>query len=207
MSSRREQKEAARERRLAAERAAQRQESRARRLRLGSAAAIAAAAIVAVVLLASHHSSTAHGSTGRVIDGIQCQSQEQVLFHIHAHLAIYVNGKAQTIPEGIGIAPPRSVQQSNEGPFVVGGSCFYWLHSHTADGVIHIESPIRRTYTLGNYLDVWGQPLPKGRLTAYVDGKPYRGAPRAIPLRAHTRIQLDYGTRVALKPFTFPSGL
>ena len=41
--------------------------------------------------------------------------------------------------------------------FVVGGSCFAWLHTHAADGVVHIESPTKRTYTLGNFFDVWGR--------------------------------------------------
>jgi hypothetical protein len=35
----------------------------------------------------------------------------------------------------------------------------YWLHTHAADGIIHIESPIRRIYTLGDFFDVWGEQL------------------------------------------------
>ena len=29
-----------------------------------------------------------------------------------------------------------------------------WLHTHAADGIVHIESPVDRTYTLGNFFDV-----------------------------------------------------
>ena len=153
-------------------------------------------------------------AAGRTVDGIKCESTEQVLFHIHAHLAVFVNGRPGTIPEGIGIAPPRSEEQTTEGPFVLGGSCFYWLHSHTADGVIHIESPLQRTFTLGNYFDVWNQPLSAtrvgaatGPVTAYVGGRPFTGDPRSIPLGAHAVIQLDVGTAVAPQPYTFPEGL
>jgi hypothetical protein len=153
-------------------------------------------------------------AVGRTVDGIKCESTEQVLFHIHAHLAVFVNGRPGTIPQGIGIAPPRSEEQTTEGPFVLGGSCFYWLHSHTADGVIHIESPLQRTFTLGNYFDVWNQPLSAtrvgqatGQVTAYVGGRPFTGDPQSIPLGAHTVIQLDVGTVVAPQPFTFPDGL
>jgi len=34
-----------------------------------------------------------------------------------------------------------------------------WLHTHAADGIIHTESPVERTYTLGDFFDIWGQPL------------------------------------------------
>ncbi|HEU0317379.1 MAG TPA: hypothetical protein VFR49_08620, partial [Solirubrobacteraceae bacterium] len=130
------------------------------------------------------------------------------------HLAVYVDGRPGAIPEGIGIAPPRSEEQSASGPFVLAGSCFYWLHSHTDDGVIHIESPLQRTYTLGNYFDIWHQPLSatevgqaSGPVSASVDGHPFAGDPRTIPLNAHAVIQLDVGTKVAPQPYTFPTGL
>ena len=153
-------------------------------------------------------------ATGAAVDGISCDVSEQVLFHIHAHLAVYVNGSARGIPAGIGIAPPRQAQQTDQGAFVSGGSCFYWLHSHTDDGVIHIESPEQRTFTLGDYFDIWGQPLgpqqvgpAQGTVIAYVDGKRVTGDPRRIALGAHTLIQLDVGQDVAPQPFTFAQGL
>ena len=158
--------------------------------------------------------STQGEAVGATVDGIRCEASEQVLFHIHAHLAVFVDGQPAVVPEGIGIAPPRSVQQYASGPFVLGGSCFYWLHSHTNDGVIHIESPIRRTYTLGNYFDVWNQPLSAtqvasahGPVTAYLDGRRFTGDPRTIPLGLHAVIQLDVGTNVAPRAYTFPAGL
>jgi hypothetical protein len=154
-------------------------------------------------------------ATGATVDGIQCQTNEQVVYHVHAHLAIYVNGAQRSIPAGIGIAPPRQIQTQSDGtPFVVGGSCFYWLHSHTADGIIHIESPDQRQYTLGNWFDIWQQPLSatqvgpvQGAVIAYVDGQRYTGDPRNIVLGAHTLVQLDLGQNVAPQPFSFPAGL
>ena len=74
-----------------------------------------------------------------------CLGTEQLAFHDHAHLAVFVNGAQRTVPAFIGIKPD--------------GSCLYWLHSHTPDGVIHMESPEQRSFTLGNYFDIWGQPL------------------------------------------------
>jgi hypothetical protein len=149
-------------------------------------------------------------ATGQTVDGIQCQTSEQVAYHIHAHLAIYANGQAQTVPAGIGIPNPQIDSSSGE-PFVVGGSCFYWLHSHATDGVIHIESPDQRKYTLGNWFDIWGQPLSttqvgsdKGAVTAYVNGQRHTGDPRDITLTAHAVIQLDVGSDVPPRPYTFP---
>jgi hypothetical protein len=149
------------------------------------------------------------------IDGIACQGSEQVLFHIHAHLTVFVRGAARQVPAGIGIAPPRQVAATPQGAFVTAGSCFMWLHTHAADGIIHTESPVDRTYTLGNFFDVWGQPLDReqvgpahGRVTALVNGRRFTGSPRAIPLLAHVQIQLEVGRPlVAPEVVAFPNGL
>jgi hypothetical protein len=153
-------------------------------------------------------------ATGQPVDGISCSTTEQTLFHIHAHLTVFVNGAARQIPYGIGI--PGAVMTSTAvGPFVSRGTCFYWLHTHAADGIIHIESPVHRTYTLGNFFDEWGQPLgpdqvgpASGHVTAIYNGKVYRGNPRDIPLTAHAQIQLEVSTPlVAPESITFPGGL
>jgi hypothetical protein len=145
--------------------------------------------------------SNSTSATGAVVDGIQCGGGEQTAFHVHTHLSIFVNGVQRQIPYGIGIVPPRQVQNTSSGPFVESGKCFYWLHTHAPDGIIHIESPVVRTYTLGNLFDIWGQPLGpdrvgpvKGKVTAFYNGKRYTADPRDIPLGNHTQIQLDVGT-------------
>jgi hypothetical protein len=147
---------------------------------------------------------------GQTIDGVQCGATEQLVYHIHAHLAVYVDGKSRAIPAGVGIAG-AIVQNTQFGPVVGNGSCFYWLHTHTTDGVLHVESPTQRIYTLGNFFDVWRQPLSanqagpaKGKITAVVDGKPWTKDPRLIPLQAHSAIQLDVGTPIApFQPVSF----
>jgi hypothetical protein len=156
----------------------------------------------------------AMAATGAPVDQIGCQTGEQTLFHIHAHLAIFVNGKARQVPAAIGI-PGAQAQQTPNGPFITTGTCFYWLHTHAADGIIHIESPVQRTYTLGEFFDEWGQPLgpaqvgpATGRVVALYNGQVYRGSPRDIPLTAHAQIQLEVGTPlIAPQPVTFPAGL
>jgi hypothetical protein len=152
---------------------------------------------------------------GEQIDGITCQAGEQVLFHIHAHLTIFVRGAARQVPPGIGIAPPYHVERTPRGAFVGGAACFMWLHTHAADGIIHTESPVQRTYTLGDFFDLWGQPLNRsqvgpahGRVTALFNGQVFTGNRREIPLLAHAQIQLEVG-RPLLTPetITFPAGL
>ena len=143
---------------------------------------------------------TSTAATGQAVDGISCQTAEQTVFHIHAHLTVFVNGSARQIPAAIGI-PGAQATQTAQGPFIETGTCFYWLHTHAPDGIIHIESPVQRTYTLGNFFDEWGQTLSsdqvgpvKGHVVAIYNGQVYTGNPRDIPLTAHAQIQLQIGT-------------
>jgi len=144
--------------------------------------------------------SAATAATGQPVDGISCDTSEQTLFHIHTHLTIFVNGAARQVPAAIGI-PGAVAQQTQAGPFIGSGDCFYWLHTHAADGIVHIESPVQRTYTLGQFFDEWGQPLgpdavgpAHGHVTVLVDGKVFTGNPRDVPLNKHSEIQLEVGT-------------
>ena len=125
-------------------------------------------------------------STGATVDGIQCNTNEQLVFHIHSHLTIFVDGAARQVPQLVGYDD---------------NTCLHWLHTHAPDGIIHMESPAQRTYTLGNFFDIWGQPLgpsrvgpATGKVTAFYNGALYRGNPRNIPLNSHSQVQLDVGT-------------
>jgi hypothetical protein len=152
---------------------------------------------------------------GETIDGVTCQTVEKVAYHIHVHLTIFVDGTARVVPFGIGIGPPLRGANTPDGPFVELGSCFMWLHTHAYDGIIHVESPTKRTYTLAQFFAVWGQPLSrtqvgpdKGKVTTFYDGKVWTGNPGAIPLTSATQIQLDVGTPlVAPEHIVFPAGL
>ena len=156
----------------------------------------------------------ATSANGQPVDGISCQTSEQTLFHIHAHLTLFVNGAPRQVPAAIGI-PGAQTQNTPSGPFIASGRCFYWLHTHAPDGIIHIESPVQRTYTLGDFFDEWGQPLgpnqvgpARGHVTAIYNGQVYRGNPRNISLNAHAQIQLEVGKPlIAPQTITFPNGL
>lgn len=124
------------------------------------------------------------------VDDISCDAQEQLNYHIHAHLSLYIDGQAVAIPQNIGIASD--------------GSCIYWLHSHDSTGIIHVESPTTRTYTLGNFLTIWqqrfsslGYPTQLKQTSGwkiYVDGKEYTGDFHDIKINAHTLITMGYNS-------------
>jgi hypothetical protein len=133
---------------------------------------------------------------GQAINGISCDAQEGQRIHIHKHLVILDHGQAVAIPQYIGI--PAAAR------------CIYWLHTHTPDGIIHIEAPKDRSFTLDDFFAVWGQPLgrkhvataetKKGESTrVWLNGAPYTGDPGKIPLTAHADIVIQVGP-----PFTKP---
>jgi hypothetical protein len=144
-------------------------------------------------------STTAPGSA---VDGIQCAPVEQLVYHIHAHLQVYVEGHPRSLPAAIGLVGPVRYPTSY-GPLYGANVCYYWLHTHSSDGVIHIESPALRLYTLGQFFDEWRQPLSshqvagaQGKVTAFINARRWTNSPRALPLLPHAVIQLDVGSPV-----------
>ena len=149
-----------------------------------------------------------NAATGQTIDGIQCQAGEQTEVHVHTHLTIFADGKAQVDPVRHRHSGCQAVN-SARGPFVETGSCFYWLHVHANDGIIHIESPsTTQSFTLGQFFDEWGVPLSTtqvgpatGPVTVFFTSPGsktglYTGNPRNLPLGDHYQIQLVVGTPI-----------
>lgn len=157
---------------------------------------------------------------GTPLGGIRCLPSMNPSYHVHTHLAIYVNGVQKRIPAGAGIV-------NGQTKVLVGGifienfdssssTCLYWLHVHADDGIIHVEAPSERGFTLGQFFDVWGQSLSadqvgpaRGSVVAFVDGRRIDGNQRDIALLDHRDVQLDVGSPVvAFKPLKFTvSGL
>lgn len=131
------------------------------------------------------------------ISGIECNSTEFFTHHVHAHVDVFVNGQQQQIPANIGIlSSPR---------------CFYWLHTHDTDGIIHIEAPQVRQFTLGQFLDIWSQTGSNGQsffssvsampVKVYVDDIAFQGNYRDVELDSRKQIVLVYGN----PPITIPT--
>ena len=160
-------------------------------------------ALAAIILSACSSTSEAPSNGGTSAIDIPCEAGERLTYHVHAHLAIFAEGQAVTVPAGIGI-------RSN---------CIYWLHTHDTSGILHVEAPSQRGFTLGQVFAIWGQPLSSTQLMnktvdaqhqikAYLNGQEFTGDPAAIPLTSHAVIVLEYGPPFpAPQPFTFPSGL
>jgi hypothetical protein len=132
-------------------------------------------------------------------DNLEQLSAEGQVLHIHQHLDIFVNGKLVAVPANIG----------------VGQRWISPIHTHDASQIIHVESPIVATFTLGQFFDVWGVKLTETtlggytvdetrHLTVYVNGEKYIGDPRMLELGERQQITITYGTN-AETPATIPS--
>lgn len=133
---------------------------------------------------------------GDMVSGISCDAMEGARMHIHQHLLLLDHGKPVAIPANVGQRPDRN--------------CLYWVHTHTPDGIVHIEAPQARTFTLADFFMIWGEPLSRteaasmkaakgASLRFWVNGQPFTGDPRTIPLLAHSDIVIEAGP-----PFTPP---
>lgn len=140
----------------------------------------------------------------RAIDGIQCNSMEQSAFHVHSHLDIIINGAYFLVPSQIGIP----------------GNCFYWLHTHDESGKIHIEAPMYRDFTLGQFFDIWNKKFNNNQIFNYgadannplkvyingtkvPDGTNYRDIKLNNGLKAHNEIAIVYGTPPSVIPNSY----
>jgi hypothetical protein len=185
MASRKEQKEKARAERLAREEAERREASRKRTLQIGAAAAAAVIIAVVAVVLAMGGGSDG-GSDDSGSGGIQFSKDSvpagatvgikdtsppwqpnysdltqrteamglpgfnETISHTHAWLHVYVDGKQETVPANIGIDPATQTLTA--------------LHTHDAEGIVHMEADREFDFTLGQFMAVWGVAFSKDRL-------------------------------------------
>ncbi len=147
---------------------------------------------------------TPTSASGLPVDGISCDSGMTTVgpfLHVHSHLSLFVRGRQMQIPGQIGFTPTAA------------GECLYWLHTHDASGIIHVEAPHldapgRGGYTLGAFFHIWGERLSRrrvgpyaGRVIALVNGAQYTGNLNKIALVAHQQITLEVGTPLVPAPF------
>ena len=134
-------------------------------------------------------------------DGLPVLKAEGFAVHIHQHLDLYVDGKHVPIPALIGI----NVKQRYLSP----------IHTHDFSGIVHVESPTKRTFTLGEFWDVYGVRFDDrcvggecGGVEVYVNGRRFRGNPRAIVLRSHQELAVVVGNapRKIPRKAVFPAG-
>lgn len=91
-------------------------------------------------------------------------------------------------------------------------TCFYWLHVHALyPDIIHVESPVNKIFTLGQFFDVWKatrndaiprgdvyvlkleQAAARGDVTVFVGRRRWETSYRSIPLTSHESITIEVG--------------
>ncbi len=146
--------------------------------------------VVVLVLLIGTGALVAYGASALFQgcpDGIPISTNTQAV-HIHVHLDVFANASTVTVPDTLGHI----------------GANLCTLHTHDNTGVIHVESPDTRTYTLQEVLDVWGYHASSNALV-YVNGAQ---SDFSHVLVSHDEIAVVIGTPPTSIPsfYNFPSG-
>jgi hypothetical protein len=124
--------------------------------------------------------------TGKPIDGVICPTSED--YHIHSMVSIYRDGTRLAVPKDIGLV-----------------GCTYELHTHDATGVVHVETTAQKTFTFGQFFEVWNQSLgasnvggiagtAKFYLIENEHVTAYTGNPADIELAPHRELAIVIGT-------------
>ena len=215
MASRKEEKERLRrerEEREQREKAAAQRRARMTRIGGAIAAVLAVGAIIALVSLtggddgdpaaAQEGLQETQGPWKPLTAGLDERSDalglpgpSDTIYHIHAQLKIYVNGKPQPVPNNIGVNESTGFHAS--------------FHSHDEKGILHMEAVENYPFELGQFFTIWGvkfTPTQIGAfkvgnglvLEAYVNGKKVPDPTKAI-LRQGDRVVLGFG-----RPNSFP---
>ena len=156
--------------------------------------------------------------------GLVPERREQLRYHVHAHLDVFVNGRPVRVPGGLGINVGDPGVHSGPDPTGSGTSyggiqlcakpCISPLHTHDATGVLHTESATVTPNRLGQLFTEWGVRLdrscvggycaPKAPVAFFVDGKRYAADPDAIGLADQREIAIVIGSPPAQIPQEFP---
>ena len=155
--------------------------------------------------------------------GLKPETKETLVFHVHAHLDVFIDGNPVLVPAGIGINvtdPAVKHGSWNGGPTHGGISgcsqpCISPLHTHDQSGVIHTESATSTPNRLGQFFTEWNVPFnascvgqycePGTLIAVYVDGKRYSGNPADISLTDRKEIAVVIGSAPKEIPSSFPS--
>ena len=146
--------------------------------------------IIVAIAYVSYDLDTAPKSAAQVIDGIACNTNEFAVMHNHAHLDIFGNGNSVPVSAQIGI---------------VNKTCLYWIHTQSTNGIIHIESPKSREFTLGEFIDIWKAtnefPISGATPKIFVNGQAVSASLSETKIQKHDEIVIVYGN----KPSQIPS--
>jgi hypothetical protein len=128
--------------------------------------------------------------------GLSQLSAEGTVLHIHQYLDLWVNGKRVTLPPNVGIDDNTFITE---------------LHVHVGEpNIIHVESPVKKTFHLGQLFGEWGVRLTSrcvgrfcGPLNWWVNGAKQTGNPADLALQEHQVIVIALGKRPPTVPKTY----
>jgi len=151
---------------------------------------------------------TASGGKGQAFGNDICASGMSDTYHVHAHLAIVRDGNMLAIPGQVGILANTA-------------GCTYLTHTHDSTGVVHVEADAYRLLTLGQFFQIWGEPLAADNVAGFTgqpihvyvnDGTSLQEVQSSdwgnIELTAHRSITVVIGAVPAtIQSYTWPTGL
>jgi hypothetical protein len=235
MATRKEEKERRRAERVEAERRAAAAARKRTMLGYGVAGVLTAAVIAGIVVVIVGSGSSSSGPTevhrnnsvpaaaqgtldtpppwppqydnlGERLNAMGLPGLNENVFHIHAIIHVYVNGKPVQVPANIGL-------NDGVGPFSS-------IHTHDTSGIIHMEADQTYPFTIGQFFAVWGVRFSDDelgpyksngneKLSVYVDGKRVTD-PVNYVMHEHDDISVGYGKPGSFPtkpPASFPTGL
>jgi hypothetical protein len=154
--------------------------------------------------------------------GLPAFKSEQLFYHVHAHLDVFVDGAPVVVPAGLGIGGDKNAQVGTQNGQQVAGltgpcskGCISPLHTHDESGVLHVENDKERQINLGQLFTEWGVRFnancvggycsPDKSYKVYVDGQQFTGDASTVVLKNLEEIAVVIGTPPATIPHAFPS--
>ena len=128
------------------------------------------------------------------------------------HVEVFAANRVVLLPAGIGIRSPRTSVTGR----ITSARCYGALVTLDPTGLVLVRPG--GGLTVAALFRSWGQPLSATRLAsfrtaagtrvaAFVDGRPWAGAPGAVPLTRHAEIVLEVGPHVPPhSSYAFPPG-
>ena len=176
MASRKEEKERLRKEREERERKEEQQNKKKKRRRKilgGVGLLVLALAIIGFVALSGGDKKTPEeaqkglqttpGPWEPLVEGLEerenalgLPAPSDTIYHVHAQLKVFVNGKPMKVPNNIGVDPDKGFLSS--------------LHTHDDKGIMHMEAVEPYPFTLGQFFTVWGVRFTNTTLGAFTAG-------------------------------------
>jgi hypothetical protein len=128
------------------------------------------------------------------------------------HVEVFAANRVVLLPAGIGVRSPRTSVTGR----ITHASCYGTLVTLDPTGLVLVRPGAG--LTAAALFRSWGQPLSATRLASFraaagtrvavfVDGRPWPGAPGAVPLTRHAEIVLEVGPHVPPhSSYAFPPG-